>query len=404
MVIGLVVIAILLLIWMIFGGRLLSNHRDNEITAQLRALLQARDEGGVNEEEFLRRQSALYAALLATKPNPNRKYLGLGTFIVVVVAVASGLYKWQSKPQVKLDTQSIELNSAGPLDTHFGTAPTEPKQTNIGGDLHVMVKRLADKMEKNPSDSEGWLLLARTYTEINQMKEASSAYAKAAALLPPNASLFADWANAYVMANNGKWDAEAKSIVKRALEADSKNVKALSLAGTEAFSRADYKTAITYWKRMLAASEAGSMDAKLAEENLHESEALLSGKKLPASAINPAEQSAAGVEGTVTLDTKLKGRAAPTDTVFIVARAPDGSNPPLAVKRLTVSDLPANFQLDDSSAMIPSRTLSKYSEVILIARISKSGQATPAPGDIEAKPVTVKLGSRSVKLNLSSVR
>ena len=279
MAIALVVIAILLLIWLIFGGQLLSNRRDNAISAQLRALLQARDAGSVNEEEFLRRQSALHAALLAPKPTPNRKYLGLGAIIVVVVAIAAGIYKWQSKPPVKLEAQSLELNSAGPLDTHFGTAPNEPKQTNIGGDLHVMVKRLADKMAKNPGDSEGWLLLARTYTEINQMKEASSAYAKAAALLPPNASLFADWANAYVMANNGKWDAEAKSIVKRALEADAKNVKALSLAGTEAFSRADYKTAITYWKRMLAASEAGSMEAKLAEENLHESEALLSGKK-----------------------------------------------------------------------------------------------------------------------------
>ncbi len=402
MAIVLLVIAILLLIWLIFGGRLLSNRRDNAISAQLRALLQARDEGSVNEEEFLRRQSALHAALLAPKPTPNRKYLGLGAILMLVVA--AGIYKWQNKPPEKFESQPIELNSAGPLDTHFGTASSEPKQTNIGGDLHVMVKRLADKMAKNPGDSEGWLLLARTYTEINQMKEASSAYAKAAALLPPNASLFADWANAYVMANNGKWDAEAKLIVKRALEADAKNVKALSLAGTEAFSRADYKTAITYWKRMLAASEAGSMDAKLAEENLHESEALLSGKKSTTAGVSPTGQSAAGVEGTVTLDAKLKAQAAPTDTVFIVARAPDGSNPPLAVKRLTVSDLPAHFELDDSSAMIPSRTLTKYSEVILIARISKSGQAAPAPGDIEAKPVTVKLGSRSVKLNLSSVR
>jgi cytochrome c-type biogenesis protein CcmH len=403
MIIALVVIAILLLILVIFGVRLLSNRRDNEISIQLRTLLQAQEEGSVTEDEFLRRQAALYAALLAPKPNLNRNYLGLGAFIVTVVAVV-GIYKLQSKPQAKLESPSIEFNSAGPLDTHFGTAINEPKQTNIGGDLNVMVKRLADKMAKNPSDADGWLLLARTYTEINQMKEAASAYAKAAALLPPNAALFSDWANAYVMANDGKWDAEAKLIVKRALDTDAKNVKALSLAGTEAFSRADYKTAITYWKRMLAASEVGSMEAKLAQENLHESEALLSGKKSTVPTIFPADQSVTGVEGTVTLEAKLKGQTAPTDTVFIVARAPDGSNPPLAVKRLNVSDLPAHFLLDDSSAMIPSRTLSKYSEVILIARISKSGQAAPAPGDIEAKPINVKLGSRTVKLNLSSVR
>lgn len=221
------------------------------------------------------------------KPRSGKKraiqILG-GGIIVTVAAVAA--YNWRAKSQ----TQAVALPAAGLLDTHVGnTAEASNKPMNVGGDLMVMVKRLADKMAKNPEDSEGWLLLARTYSEINQPKEAAKAYAKAAALLPPDATLLADWANMHVVANGGKWDAEARKIVQRALATDAKHLKTLSLAGTEAFDRADYKTAIDFWKRLQAASEVDSMDAKLAESNIQEAKALRSGKKPtpPANSANP---------------------------------------------------------------------------------------------------------------------
>lgn len=395
MVIALASFGILVVLWFMFSNRSPFQHRQDAISEQLRSLLMARTNGSINEEEFQQRQASLHAALLAPKPVRNNKGWGWALIAIIIVTTV-GISTWRAKPDA-IDTLDV-IQPAGPMDTHVGTTP--PTQKKIGGDFNVVVKRLADKMAKNPGDGEGWLLLARTYTEMNQMKEASSAYAKAAAILPPNAAVFADWANAHVMANDGKWDVEAKKIIQRALAADAKHLKTLSLAGSEAFSRADYKTAIAYWKKMLAAAEADSPDAKLAAASIQEAEARLSGKT---TAVPPAP-SVASISGTVTLDARLKGQAAPTDTLFIVARAPDGSNPPLAVKRFTVSDLPVHFNLDDSAAMIPSRTLSQYSEVTLIARISKSGQATPAPGDIEAKPVSAKMGNTEVKLNLSSVR
>lgn len=401
--VALVVIAALILVWLVYDGQMF-NRRDRNISKQLRALLLARATGELNEEEFQRRQAALHALLLdQPKPSRTQTYWSLGLTLVIIVA-AGGIYFWYAKPLATATKTTGDIASSmgasNSFDTQFGTNLTPPKQpSNVGGDLNVVVKRLAEKMAKHP-DGDGWLLLARTYTEINQMKEAAAAYAKAAALLPPNANLYADWANAHVVSHGGQWDAEAKDIVKRALEADSKHVKALSLAGSEAFSRKDYKTAIPFWKRMHAASEVGSMDAKLAEANLKESEALLSGKKAEIPSAKNTLTSVS-VAGTLTLDTSFKTRVTPTDTVFIVAKAPDGSNPPLAVKRFTVSELPLQFKLDDSAAMLPSRTLSQYSEVILYARISKSGQATPAPGDIAAQPVTVKMGNQQVKLLLS---
>ena len=368
-------------------------HRADKVGDQLRSLLLARAEGSVNEEEFQQRQASLHAALLESKPYVNRKGWAWGVLGIIIAAI--GIYTWLEIPNPK-NAESAE--PAAPMDTHIG--PSALTETKAGGDLNVMAKRLADKLVKNPGDGQGWLLLARTYREINQMKEASSAYAKAAALLPPNADLLADWATTYVAANNGKWNAEAKKIVQRALNIDPKNLKSLSLAGSEAFSSGDYKAAIAHWKRMLTVADAGSSDAKFAIANIEEAEARLSGKATAGS----TAQSPTAVAGTVTLDTKFRAQVAPTDTLFIVARAPDGSNPPLAVKRFTVANLPVHFKLDDSAAMLPSRVLSQYKEVTLIARISKSGQAAPATGDIETLPVTAKLGSDEIKLNLSVVR
>jgi len=289
-------IGILLAIALYFGLQSISAGPEKSIAEQLRLLLQARANGSLSEEEFAQRQAALYAALLQPRSGNNRVIQILGGVLIVIVASVAA-YNWRAKPQ----TPAVALPAAGPLDTHIGNtiaAPNKAMNTgNVGGDLTVMVKRLADKMAKNPEDGEGWLLLARTYSEINQPKDAAAAYAKAAALLPPDATLLADWANVYVVANGGKWDSKARKIVQRALAADGKHVKTLSLAGTEAFDRADYKTAIDYWKRMQAASEAGSMDAKLAEANIQEAEALRSGKKpVPfgngANASNPSGKTA----------------------------------------------------------------------------------------------------------------
>lgn len=401
----LVVVGVLVLgvLGLLVSGLLASQRRNARVTGQLRELLLARAAGGMSEEEFGQRQAALHAALLEPVPAASRKRWWWAVPAAIVSGIL-GFYLSHGNPG------QIDVKPGGPLGTRFGSPGgpmAEPgqggPQANTGGDLSTMAKRLAEKLAKDPRNGDGWLLLARTYNELRQPQQAAAAYAKAAALLPPDASMLADWADAHVMANGRKWDGEARKIVQRALEADPKHVKALALAGSEAFERADYKAAIGYWKRMQAVAPAGSMDAKLAEANIQEAEAMLTGKKPSVPAV-PAPAPAATVSGTVTLDAGLKGRVAPTDTVFVVAKAPDGSGPPLAVKRFSASDLPLHFDLDDSSAMVPGRSLSQFGEVIVSARISKTGNAMPAPGDIEAKAASVKLGANGVSLKLSSVR
>ena len=278
------VVVVLVLVVLSVSGALPFGRRDQgaEISAALRQLLLERAEGKLDGEEFERRQAALHASLMsapqAGAPTLRRHLRWAIPAVIAIVAVPPVvIYTYFVKPKEVQNAPAPVAAMGMSAPGQKAQAQAQP-QTNKGGDLNTAAKHLADKMAKDPSNGEGWLLLARTYGELRQHKEAASAYAKAAALLPPDAALLADWADAYVMAHDRKWNDEARDIVKRALAVDPKHLKALSLAGGEAFERADYKAAIDYWKRMKAVAPADSMDLKLADSNIAEATARMGGK------------------------------------------------------------------------------------------------------------------------------
>lgn len=279
----------------------------------------------------------------------------------------------------------------------------ESTPANADGDLDTLVKRLADKLASDPKSGDGWLLLAKTYGELRKFPEAAAAYEKAAGLLPPDATLLANWADSYVMAKGGKWDAAARRLLTQALALDPKHLKALALAGSEAFDRGDFPQAIALWKRMREAAPADSDDWKLADANIAEANSRLSGKA-PAAATPAAAGEAPGVGGLITLSPKVLSKVSATDTVFVVAKSTEGGGPPLAVQRFKGSDFPIRFRLDDSSAIMPSRTISSASEVIISAMVSHSGQAEAKAGDVYGSPVKARLGADNLKLELDQVR
>ena len=369
-----------------------------DLAVELRELLIARAEGRIDQNEFDTKQALLHAAVLQSpsevKEQNRPSYWRWLLPAVVSVLVAGGIY-WAISSKVSQPTSVTEDFAKLP-------AAKPGNQANAGGDLNTVVKKLADKMAKDPNNGEGWLLLAKTYSELKKFAEADSAYEKASPLVALDVNALTDWADAHVMANDRKWDAEGGKIVKRALAADPKHVKALALAGSEAFDRADYKQAIEFWKRMKAAAAVDSMDSKLADANIAEANSMLTGKKPVAVGNTGVAKSA--VAGVVTISPKLKGQVSASDTVFVVAKAPDGNGPPLAVGRFKAMDFPIEFRLDDSSAIMPSRTISQFSDVLVSAKISKGGTAESAKGDIFAGPIKAKLGNTTLSLELNTVR
>ena len=246
--------------------------------------------------------------------------------------------------------------------------------------IEAMVERLAAKMRENPEDPDGWKLLGRSYSVLGRFADAADAYAKAAVRAPRDAQLLADFADALAMARGQSLEGEPEKLVHRALEIDPNNMKALALAGTIEFNRRQFAAAAGYWKRMLPQTEPGSEDARIIQSNINEA-----------------------LQGTVSLSAKVKDKVAPDDTVFIYARAAEGPQMPLAVQRVRVRDLPAKFALSDAMAMAPGMNLSAHPRVVVTARISKSGQANPQPGDLQGASAPVANDARAVTVVIDTV-
>ncbi|MEK6210239.1 MAG: c-type cytochrome biogenesis protein CcmI [Pseudomonadota bacterium] len=261
-----------------------------------------------------------------------------------------------------------------------------------------MTEKLAARMRENPGDAEGWMMLGRTYRALERFQEAADALRKAVALNPGNADLLADLAEALALRNGRTLAGEPTRLLDRALKLDPNNDKVLALSGSVAFERKDYKAAIRHWEALLKHPSVSGELAQSLSAGIAEARALSTGKKIVAATPVPGR-----VSGTVTLDSALRVRAAPEDTVFVYARAAQGPRMPLAIVKVQVKDLPYNFSLDDSMAMIPEMKLSAFNEVIVGARVSKSGSAKPAAGDLEGASATVSPGADRVTVAINQV-
>ena len=304
-----------------------------------------------------------------------------------------------------------------------------PAPANITeGDVAAMVDQLAKRLEGmagQPNELEGWVLLARSYASMQRFDEADRAYQRAIALAPQEPQLRADRADMLAMKQGRSLAGEPTRLIEEALQLDPNNLKALVLAGSAAFDRRDYAAAATYWTRARVNVPAGSELAANIDASLAEARGLAGqGSDVGAPTGGPATGAASGqgaapmaeaspvpeapaakgaaasVSGSVSLASGLASRVGPDETVFIFARAAEGPRMPLAIRRHRVSELPIRFTLDDRDAMSPELKLSKFPRVVVGARISKSGNAMPQPGDLIATPVATPMGSGGTELKL----
>ena len=276
-------------------------------------------------------------------------------------------------------------------------------------DVEGMVAKLAARLEKNPDDTHGWIMLARSYYVMQRMPEAVIAYAKAVEMTKDNADLYADYADALAMSQGRSIQGKPLELVNQALKLNPTHPKALAMAGTEAFYRKDYPGAIAFWEKLLPLLPPDSDMAKSIEGGIAEARDL--GKSMPARGSPVPEKDSstarksvpASVGGRITLSQAIVSKASPQDTVFVVARAQNGPRIPLAVLRKRVADLPFEFTLDDSLAMSPELKLSAFSEVVVTARVSKSGNAIPQSGDLQGASSPVKVGARGLQIVIDTV-
>jgi cytochrome c-type biogenesis protein CcmH len=277
--------------------------------------------------------------------------------------------------------------------------PGEQMAAPSADEVDTMLAQLTARLQKEPDNAQGWAMLGRSYMMLGRHAEAVAPLERLVALQPGDAQALADLADAKAMAAGRVLTGEPEKLIARALAADPKNLKALALAGTIAFERGQFALAVQHWEGAIAA--AGGENELVANLRAGVAEARQRGGLPGAAPAAPVAAASASVSGRVTLAAALVSQAAPTDTLFVFARPAEGSRMPLALLRAQVKDLPLEFSLDDRLAMNPAARLSSAKQVVIGARISKSGQAMPQPGDLQGFSAPVAVGTRGVAIEIA---
>ncbi len=308
--------------------------------------------------------------------------------VALIVPIAAAALYWQ-------------IGTPAALSTSAASAAEESPATRE--QIEAMIAQVRERLAREPDNAEGWAILARTHYAMGNFSEAAAAYERLSALRLYDADVLADYADALAMSQGRSFAGQPLQLVQRALQLDPTQWKALAMAGAEAFDRKDYKAAIDYWQRLQNTAPPDSPIAKQIQGSIEQAQQLggiqVAAQPKKADATGGASE-ARSVTGTVTLSPSLQSKVRPEDSVFVFARPADGSRMPVAVVRARVSELPLKFTLDDSRSMAPTAKISRFDEVIVTARVSRSGNAMPSSGDLQSAADRVKVGASGVALTI----
>jgi len=314
------------------------------------------------------------------------------------------------------------------------SAPDDgPNATVTPEKIAQMVGQLERRLQDEPNNVDVWVMLARLQRSQEKFPASEKSFAKALALTPDD-DLAVERAEVVAQLQGGDFSGEPWAVINRILKAKPNQNNALLLAGSASFSEGRFAQAIQYWERVRASlppqsEDINALDSALAQarERLAPGRAsdqissagrasdqsLATGRAsdqasnsasasaqpaFPTSPSTPTSVAAARIAGRVSLAPELAAQTSPSDTVFIYATPAQGGRMPLAIVRTTVAALPFDFVLDDSQAMGPQSKLSSASEVVLKARISKTGQAMAQPGELGVSVGPVKNPSSQLSL------
>ncbi len=252
------------------------------------------------------------------------------------------------------------------------------------GQMLGLAQQLREKLEARPDNSEGWAMLGRTYMSLEEYKEAAWAFEQLANSIDESDERKAvAWglsAQALFFLSEGKLEGEVNRAIEKARALNPDEVNALGLLGIAAFSREDYKAALGHWERITEVAPNHPQIEAIRNGIVQAYQRL--GQEPPANLTEPAPSEGPGVAVRVEIAPAFQSDIADDTSLFVFARqAGVQGGPPVAVARLTAGQLPAVIRLDDRNAMSPQMKISGVEEVMVQARLSRSGTATPQPGD-----------------------
>lgn len=355
-----------------------------------------REQGLIDEENFQQLRDELAGAMLddvgsasETDTTPAAEHLvadrrrtstwvvvGLSLVMVPVGAVFMYL-EWGALQRVEQFQAMLEIEASG-----------DDRMLQMDD----LTRQLHDRLQAQPDNPDGWAMLGRSYMRMERYQDAAGAFERLAGVVDDDRSRAVAWglsAQAWFFVSQGDMDERVTGAIEKARALNEDEVNSLGLLGIHAFEQRRFEEAIGYWERIIeVAPDHPQITAiRRGVEQAYQHLGVPAPEQAEVPAVSPR-----GVNVRVELDEAFNGQVPPDTTLFVYARNPDLQSAPLAVARLTASQLPATLRLDDRMAMAPELRISGAEEVLLAARLSSSGAASPQPGDwqgILTRPVPV---------------
>ena len=322
----------------------------------------------------------------------------------------------------------LDLGMHSASDENF-VAEQQSQSTGQQPSIEEMTRRLEQKIEAEGGTVEEWAMLGRSRKYMGNYELASKAFAVALEKDTQNAQLMLERAEVMALANNRVFNAEAKAVVRKAYALEPDNANAQWFAGVVEYQSGNYRNAIDILARLVPVARddkdvlnsiigiiAKSRDQLIAAgEDVAELDELLgvdttvgaqpSGVQGMASqGTDDQAASMTSLNVKVAISDAVRAKFVESDTVFIYAKAKQGPRMPLAAQRLKLSQLPADIVLDDSMAMVEGMNLSSFDQLVVSARVSRSGTAIAQSGDyIGQTDVTDKSSPQPLLINIDTL-
>ncbi|RLT92644.1 c-type cytochrome biogenesis protein CcmI [Ketobacter sp.] len=270
-------------------------------------------------------------------------------------------------------------------------------------DVADFIRALQRQLQADPEDAQGWYLLGVSYLQVQLPQQSETAFQRALNLEPNNVDFVMGYTQATLAANGGNMTPQIRGTLEQVMRAQPNNPKPYMTMGMALFQQGDFGAAIAVWERYLAQDNPDPRAVQLLQRSVE-----VARNQMGESAPSQPQVAGSGPSIQVTVDVAadVKTRLGATDTLFIYAKAQSGPPMPLAVVRQPVSQWPVTVTLSDANAMTPAMTLSKFKNVLVLARVSATGNAIPQSGDWEATPQPLELsdGGKQVQLVIHTQR
>jgi cytochrome c-type biogenesis protein CcmH len=335
----------------------------------------------IDAQQFAQERQSL---LSQTGSTPS-KLLFIG-FAALLCAAALGLYAVVGQPA---------LIHAGSVNAAQSASQSE------GAQLDEAIKGLVKRLQEEPNNVEGWLLLGRGYKATERFELSRDAYRKAYALAPDQIDIQVEYAEIIALASTTRmFSEESRRLLASALKVEPTHQRALWLMGISEAQIDQYEKAVSYWETLLKNLPEGSEIADSVRAQMAEAQARITQKTTDSNL--KTNDSASSVKLVVQIDItpELKSQLSENDVLYVFARLPEGARMPLAIQKLTNPSFPVEVVLDDQTSMMPSMKLSTATQVVVGARVSKTGSAMPSSGDFQIISGIYQLQKKSLVVPL----